>query len=318
MSIISSIRLNIPTCTTDTWTDDLNRCESKFVVYESIWNDKMDREDDKTDKSDIYTWKIDDSSVLLSSSCILWDIIHAFHRMSCLYYNESLINMKNNDYKSALTHTKKAMRLCNVIMNKWLPRWNPACMIIYMKNNRNEWETTIVPDYINGNMWKNVSNIIYASICKIYAFKEINIDDLNLHVRNMTSDSNPTEETADVKIKPVYMMLNHGRIMMNSQEYVFIKTIKKAYDTMKIEIKMLSLLYWLITNKDQKYDFGYAIKIIDTVNKSVARYMLNNANSIIKNTSFLNDNVYYADIKKDIDIENLLDDMKYYELKDTM
>lgn len=161
------MQLPVPVCYSDPWPTEHFSALSKFVVYDARIQNLFSIRDRKAEIPKIAIWSMGSGESVFSSSCLLWDVLHVYHLVGVLSWNEAIRQMEVlKDHKKAKSLFLEAHKFFQTISESILPAWLPSCRMAHLHEKDGSLKT-IFPPFLVGETWKYWSQLALAMVHRV-------------------------------------------------------------------------------------------------------------------------------------------------------
>lgn len=159
--------LSVPVCQTDPWPSDLEGALRKFSAFNDRIRILFLTRDRKSERPKAVVWALGPSDTSFASACLLWDMLHVYHLMGVLNWNEGVRQLQEDaNHKGAKASFLLAHKFFGSISQKIVPAWNPACRMVY-RHTKKGLQELVIPSFLAGDSWRCWSQLCLAMIHKV-------------------------------------------------------------------------------------------------------------------------------------------------------
>jgi hypothetical protein len=240
------MELPIPVCLSGAWPSNLESARDKFAVYDQKKRILFAARDRKAELPKIAIWSMGSGDTIYSSTCLLWDVLHVYHHMGVLYWNEGVRQMA--DHQAAKKSFLEAYKMFRAISEKILPAWLPACRLV-QRHEKDTSLTLMFPPFLVTDYWKHWSNLSLAMVHRVMIDKAV------------------TEKMGDGLISRIAM---GGYNLLKDLPRTESVQLKKIVEEHKNVLKTYALVYWTRNTKSSTEPniHGRQVKILQDLAKT--------------------------------------------------
>lgn len=218
------MNLPLPKCHSEHWPEELEKALEKFKIYDERKKMVLILRDRNLERPRISTWSLGHETTIYSSACFLWDILHVYNHMGCLYWNEAIrLFSEEKDHPRAKKMMTEAYRKFRSISESIIPSWNPSCRAVE-RHDKGDLLTKTFPQFLVSDSWGFYCGLSLAVICIINIDKSLN-------------DTICTPKTVSKIAMEGYNILKN----LPRTEIAHINTLKEKYSAI---LEKYALVFW--------------------------------------------------------------------------
>jgi hypothetical protein len=219
----ATMQLPIPMCHSAPWPADLKAATEKFDVYNERMRLLFKNRDRTAEYPRINIWSMGPAEPALSSACLQWDVLHVYHMMAILHWNEAVTQFSTaRDHNKARLLFTEAAKYFKAISDKVLPSWLPACRSA-QRHEKDGSLTLVFPSFLVSDTWKHWTTLATSMVYRVMIDKAI------------AGESSPSL---------VSKLALGGYRLLASLPRTELKNVQKLVEEQRNVLKIYGLVYW--------------------------------------------------------------------------